>query len=77
MEKLIKFIILNLIKNKKEFFLQKNILENGYENYLVKISPEDMGRVIGRNGQIIKAIRNLLKIKALLEGKKVNLTLKD
>lgn len=41
----------------------------------LKVSQEDMGRVIGKGGKIIKAVRNLLKILAIKEGKLVNLQL--
>lgn len=41
----------------------------------LKVAQEDMGRVIGKAGKIIKAIRNLVKIIAIKEGKLVNLQL--
>lgn len=41
----------------------------------LKVAREDMGRVIGKTGKIIKAIRNLVKILAIKEGKLVNLQL--
>ena len=41
----------------------------------LKVAQEDMGRVIGKAGKIIKAIRNLVKILAIKEGKLVNLQL--
>lgn len=41
----------------------------------LKVAQEDMGRVIGKGGKIIKAVRNLLKILAIKEGKLVNLQL--
>ena len=41
----------------------------------LKVAQEDMGRVIGKTGKIIKAIRNLVKIIAIKEGKLINLQL--
>lgn len=41
----------------------------------LKVAQEDMGRVIGKAGKIIKAIRNLVKIIAIKEVKLVNLQL--
>lgn len=41
----------------------------------LKVAQEDMGRVIGKGGKIIKAVRNLVKILAIKEGKLVNLQL--
>ncbi|PIP57013.1 RNA-binding protein, partial [Candidatus Woesebacteria bacterium CG22_combo_CG10-13_8_21_14_all_45_10] len=33
----------------------------------LKVPPEDMGLVIGKGGTTIKAIRNLIRVRATLE----------
>lgn len=35
---------------------------------LLKTNPEDMGRVIGKSGRIIRAIRDLVKLMAAKQG---------
>ncbi len=37
------------------------------------VDPADMGKVIGKQGRIAKAIRTLLKAEAIREDKKVSL----
>lgn len=37
----------------------------------LKVAPEDMGKVIGKQGRIAKAIRTVVKAAATKEGKKV------
>lgn len=37
----------------------------------VRVAPEDTGRVIGRNGRIISAIRTLARAAATRQGKRV------
>ncbi len=37
----------------------------------LRVSPEDMGKVIGKQGRIAKAIRTVTKAVATREGKKV------
>ena len=37
----------------------------------LKVSPEDMGKVIGKQGRIAKAIRTVVKAAAIKENKKV------
>ncbi len=37
----------------------------------LKVAPEDMGKVIGKQGRIAKAIRIIVKAAASREGKKV------
>ncbi len=36
----------------------------------LKVAPEDMGKVIGKQGRIAKAIRTIVKAAATREGKK-------
>ncbi len=42
-------------------------------NLELRTAPEDMGKVIGKQGRIAKAIRTVLKATATKEGKKANL----
>ena len=39
----------------------------------LSVDPEDMGRVIGKGGQVANAMRTLLHASAAKEGKRVNL----
>ena len=43
----------------------------------VKVAESDMGKVIGREGRIAKAIRTIMKSLAAKEGKKVNVEFID
>ena len=37
------------------------------------VAETDMGKVIGRNGSVVKALRTLLKVKAARDGEAVSL----
>ncbi|HLA45454.1 MAG TPA: KH domain-containing protein [Aggregatilineales bacterium] len=39
----------------------------------LRVAPDDMGRVIGRDGRVANAIRTLLKVVAAKQGKRVTL----
>lgn len=39
----------------------------------LRVAPEDMGRVIGRNGRVANAMRTLLRVQAAKQGKRVTL----
>lgn len=39
----------------------------------LRVAPEDMGRVIGRNGRVANAMRTLLRVIAAKQGKRVTL----
>jgi predicted RNA-binding protein YlqC (UPF0109 family) len=41
--------------------------------YRVKLAPDDVGRIIGREGRIVRAIRSLLRAAAVRQGVRVAL----
>ena len=43
----------------------------------LRVAPEDMGKVIGRQGRIAKEIRTVVKSVAQRAGKKVNVDIVD
>ena len=45
--------------------------EEGVVVYHLHVAPDDMGRVIGKQGRIAKAIRSVVKAAAAKEDKKV------
>ncbi len=45
--------------------------------YEVKVAKDDMGKVIGRQGKMAKAIRSIMKAIATREHKKVNVEFLD
>jgi len=45
--------------------------------YHLRVSPEDRGRVIGRQGRTARSIRTLLSAAAAREGKRVTLEILD
>ncbi len=46
-------------------------------SYELSVAPEDMGKIIGRQGKIAKAMRTVLKAAAGKEQKRVNLDIID
>jgi predicted RNA-binding protein YlqC (UPF0109 family) len=43
----------------------------------IKVAPDDMGKVIGKQGRIAKAIRTVVKAAATRQGKKVVVEIVD
>ena len=41
--------------------------------YELRVAPDDMGRVIGKGGRVANAMRTLLRVAAVREGKRVSL----
>lgn len=49
----------------------------GIVNFTIKVAQEDMGKVIGKEGKVIKAIRNVMRIPGVLQSKKIYITLAE
>ena len=43
----------------------------------LRVAPEDMGKVIGRQGRIAKEIRTIIKAVAQRDGRKVTVEIVD
>lgn len=49
----------------------------GIVNFTIKVATDDMGKVIGKEGKVIKAIRNVMRIPGVLQNKKIYITLAE
>lgn len=49
--------------------------ENGSYNYVVHAADEDIGKIIGKEGKVIRALRNSMKIKAIKENKRIHISI--
>ena len=49
------------------------VVEEGGTVIELHVAEDDMGKVIGRNGSVAKALRTLLKVTAAREGSSVQL----
>lgn len=74
MKDLLTFILEAIVKKPEDVNISVKE-DNSIVNISFWVNKEDMGRVIGKNGKVIKAVRSVLRILALKEGKKVNLVL--
>jgi len=46
-------------------------VEDGVITYHLTLAPEDVGRIIGREGRIVRAIRSLLRSAAVRQGVRI------
>jgi predicted RNA-binding protein YlqC (UPF0109 family) len=44
--------------------------DNGMLVFQLQVAPEDMGKVIGRQGRIANALRSLLKVASVRQGRR-------
>lgn len=76
MKDLLEFIVSGIVDNPKEIKISQSS-EDGREVLSLTVAPSDMGKVIGKNGQIIRALRTLLRTCAFKRGIKVQLILQE
>ena len=76
MIELIKYVVSTFADNPGE--VSYDITEaNNTVNVVITLLPEDMGKVIGRQGKIAKALRTLVRAGAVKENKKYNVEIKE
>ena len=76
MLELVKHIVNNLVDNKTGVQVEEKE-DQGVTVYLVTVDREDRGRVIGREGRTIKAIRALVSAGASKTGKRTVVKIVD
>lgn len=76
MKQLLEYLVKSIVEKPEKVEIKENKQE-GFVEYLIKVDPEDIRIVIGKNGQTIQAIRTLAKTKAIKQGKKINVKLEE
>ena len=76
MKELLTYIVQNLVEKPDEVSVTEREA-NGETVFEVRVADGDMGKVIGRQGRIVKEIRILMKAVAQRKGKKVSVESMD
>jgi len=77
MKDLLLYILKSIVDYPDDVIVEERIKEDGFVILSVSVHESDMGKVIGREGKIIKAIRSLIRVVAIRENKKVAIELQD
>ncbi len=77
MEKeLVEFLVRNLVDHPEE--VSVNVVEGEKSTILeLRVAPDDVGKVIGKQGRIAQAIRTVLSACATKDGKRATLEILD
>ncbi len=68
----VRYVVSNLVEHPDDLVIEKTIDDIGVLINL-QAHKDDMGRIIGKNGQTIKSIRTLLRVIGKREEQKINL----
>lgn len=74
MKDLLSFIVTSLVTKPESVSIDEQ-KDEGNVDLTLSVDPQDMGLIIGKNGQTIRAIRKLLTVRAIAENVRVNLQL--
>jgi predicted RNA-binding protein YlqC (UPF0109 family) len=75
MRDFLEYLIKNLVEKPEAVVVDESADEQGGVLLTITAAPEDMGKIIGKEGKIIKAIRDLVKILAVKAQRRVNVVL--
>ena len=64
------YLTKSLVDHPDEVNVTDKVLDDGTIEFTLKVNPDDMGRIIGRNGKTARAIRSLVSAKGLMEEKR-------
>ena len=69
-EDLVRYLVGALVDNPDDVVIERRD-DAGRITFEVSVHEDDVGKVIGRQGRIVKAIRSLARAAGLLEGEQV------
>jgi predicted RNA-binding protein YlqC (UPF0109 family) len=77
MKALLTYILKSIVEKPTEVKVSEAKEEAGIILFKIRVNPEDKKIIIGKGGKTINAIRNLLRIKAIKDQKRVSLELEE
>ncbi len=75
-QEFLEYVVKSLVDSPDAVTVERKVDEMGVLLSL-RIDPQDMGKIIGRNGNTAKAIRNLLRVVGLKNQARVNLKIEE
>ncbi len=76
MKQALLYILESIVENKDALHVDESE-EEGVVNFIITVAKEDMGKVIGKDGKVIRSIRNVMKIPAMKQNKKMQISLNE
>jgi len=75
-QKFLEFLVKSIVDHRDDVKVERKVDEMGVL-LLLKVNPQDMGQIIGRDGNTAKAIRALLRIVGIKNNARVNLKIEE
>lgn len=71
------YLVKSIIDQPDKARVTKTSDQSGAVILEISVDPTDMGKVIGKGGKIIKALRDLIRVLAVKQNRRVNVVLKE
>jgi predicted RNA-binding protein YlqC (UPF0109 family) len=68
------FIVTSIVDNPDKVSIEESEAD-GIITLNITVDPADVGKVIGKEGKIIRSIRNVMKIPAIKQNKRVTISI--
>lgn len=76
MKQFLEYVVPNLVTHPEDVRVTEEE-KDGVLQLMIQVNPEDVGRVIGKSGKIIKSLRQLVRVMAIKQGTRVNVDVAD
>lgn len=73
---LVEYLVNSLVDNKEQASVTENV-QDGRIVITVKVASKDMGRIIGKDGRIIKSIREIVRAYSTKNKEKVVIDIEE
>ncbi len=74
MRNFLEYLLVHLVNHPDAVEVEENEAD-GLHEYSLKVHPEDVGRIIGKQGRTIQAIRTLAKVRAIQDNIRVRISI--
>ena len=75
MKSFVEFVVKGLVDNPDQVSVEEVTEDDGSSIIELSVAPSDMGRIIGKSGRVINAVRSLLQVAATKQGQRGSLEL--
>jgi predicted RNA-binding protein YlqC (UPF0109 family) len=76
MKNFVEYLLVRLVDHPEDLLVEEQETPDGLL-VLIHVHEEDMGRVIGKGGSVIKAVRKLVQVKAAKEELRVRVEIDE
>ena len=73
MKEFINYLVSLIVDNPQDVEVSERILDEKSIQYIISENEKDIGKIIGKGGKIIQAIRNIVKVLAVKHDKQVRI----